>query len=238
VSIVGRVEALVAGHGGVPAVHGVDIEVRQGEVVALVGPNGAGKSTILFTLAGVLPSIDGRVEVLGEAVDGHSPHVVARRGFALVPEDRGLFYQLSVADNLRLRCPRKAAADVDGVLDHFPALRPLLGRRAGLLSGGEQQMLALAGALVGSPRLLVIDEMSLGLSPLMVERLLPLVRTIAEERSTAVLLVEQHVGMALAAADRGYVLTGGRIAHHGTADELARDREILEASYLGGARAG
>ena len=236
-SVVCRTEALVAGHGAVTAVHGVDIEVRAGEVVALVGPNGAGKSTILFTLAGVLPALGGRVEVLGEPVSGHSPHTVARRGFALVPEDRGLFYQLSAVDNLRLRCPRRAVGRIDGVLDHFPALRPLLARRAGLLSGGEQQMLALAGALVGRPRLLVVDEMSLGLSPLVVERLLPLVRTIAEERSMAVLLVEQHVTMALEVADRGYVLSNGRVTRQGSAAELAGDRQVLEASYLGGAGA-
>jgi branched-chain amino acid transport system ATP-binding protein len=237
VTVVCRTEGLVAGHGGVPAVHGVDLEVRQGEVVALVGPNGAGKSTILFTVAGILPALGGRIEVLDEVVDGHGAHVVARRGFSLVPEDRGLFYQLSVADNLRLRCGRRGGGEVDGVLDHFPALRPLTGRRAGLLSGGEQQMLALAGALVGAPRLLVVDEMSLGLSPLIVERLLPLVRTIADERSMAVLLVEQHVGMALGVADRGYVLSGGRIAMEGDAAELARDRHVLEASYLGDAAA-
>ena len=224
---------LVAGHKGVPAVRGLDLSIDAGEVVALIGANGAGKTTTLLTIAGILPAIAGTVEVLGAPVAGHSAHSIARRGVALVPEDRGLFFQLSVADNLRLRRPKRSTVAVDDVLTYFPALRGLLGRRVGLLSGGEQQMLALAGALLADPKLLMVDEMSLGLAPVLVERLLPLLRDIALDRGTGVLLVEQQVHAALAVADRAYVLSHGRLVHTGPAQELARDTRVLEASYLG-----
>jgi branched-chain amino acid transport system ATP-binding protein len=224
---------LVAGHRGVPAVRGLDLVVHAGEVVALVGPNGAGKSTTLLTVAGVLPALGGEVEVLGRRVRGHTAHAVARRGLALVPEDRGLFFQISAADNLRLRRAKKSPFTTERVLEYFPALTNILGRRAGLLSGGEQQMLALAGALVAGPRVLMVDEMSLGLAPIIVERLLPLVRLIAKEHGMGVLLVEQHVHAALAVADRAYVLSHGELVLEGDAGELAGERRLLEASYLG-----
>jgi branched-chain amino acid transport system ATP-binding protein len=232
-SVAVRTTALVAGHGTVPAVRGLDLEVNLGEVVALVGPNGAGKSTTLYTIAGILPAIAGRVEVLGVPVNGHTAHAVARRGLALVPESRGLFYGLTASENLRLRRNRTSRVPVEGVLAHFPALADKLGRRAGLLSGGEQQMLALACALVSGPRVLVVDEMSLGLAPIVVEHLLPLVRSIARESGMAVLLVEQHVHAALMVADRAYVLSHGELVAHGSAADLAADDRLLETSYLG-----
>ena len=151
-------------------------------------------------------------------------------------EDRSLFFQLTVQENLRLgvtgdRAARDAA--YEQALDMLPALRPLMGRRAGLLSGGEQQMLALARAMVGGPKLLLVDEMSLGLAPIIVERLLPIVRRIADETGAAVLIVEQHIQMALSVADRGYVMSHGEVTMSGTADELLERRDLLEASYLG-----
>ena len=229
-----RVTNLVAGHDGVPAVRDLTLNVEAGEVVALLGPNGAGKSTTLWTIAGALPIISGSVEVLGQPVGDRSMSQIARSGLALVPEDRGLFYQLTVMENLRVRRGRRSSGiSLDQIFDYLPKLRTLGERRCGFLSGGEQQMLALGCALISNPRALMIDEMSLGLAPIIVERLLPIVRQLAKDLEMAVLLVEQHVHSALGVADRGYVLAHGELVLTGSAAELMASREVVEASYLG-----
>ncbi|MEV5968108.1 ABC transporter ATP-binding protein [Kribbella sp. NPDC051952] len=227
------VRNLVAGYPGVPVVRGLTMHVDAGEVVALLGPNGAGKTTTLLTLAGVLPALGGDLRVLGGPVPLRKPHRLARRGLALVPEARGLFYQLTVAENLRLGRHRRSTTSVDDVVELFPALGPLMKRRCGLLSGGEQQMLAMAKALIADPSVLLLDEMSLGLAPVIVQRLLPVIRRMATERGIGVLLVEQHVQMSLDIADRGYVLRHGELVMSGRADELLARRDLLEESYLG-----
>ncbi|WP_236792291.1 ABC transporter ATP-binding protein [Amycolatopsis sp. GM8] len=228
---------LTCGYGRLPVVRGLDLTVGAGEVVCLLGANGAGKTTSLLTIAGALPKLGGTVHVAGRKVTAARPHEVARRGVSIVPEGRGLFYKLTVAENLRLRRHRRSTVSVAEVLGHFPALSKLMSRRAGLLSGGEQQMLALAGALVADPRVIMLDEMSLGLAPSIVEQLLPMVREIADSRGMGVLLVEQHVLAALKIADRGYVLAQGNVVAEGTAAELRRDAELIEASYLGDGKA-
>lgn len=227
-----EIENLNTGYNGVSVVRGLNLRVNEGEVVALLGPNGAGKTTTLLTTSGLVPLISGDIKVFGKSVQGRRPHLIAREGLAHVPEGRSLFYQLTVAENLRLGAA-KGAADIKKALGYFPALEPILDRRAGLLSGGEQQMLAMARALTVSPKLLMVDEMSLGLAPIIVERLLPILRQIATETGAGVLLVEQHVHMALQVADRAYVLSHGELAMEGNASELAKDRSLIEASYLG-----
>jgi len=230
------VQGLSAGYGGAPVVRNLSMKVGAGEVVALLGPNGAGKTTTLLTISGLLRPLGGTIEVLGEPVLGGRAFKVARRGLAHVAEDRSLFFDLTVYENIRLglhgsRAERAEA--YDQAMEMFPPLAPLKHRLAGLLSGGEQQMLAMARALVSKPKVLLVDEMSLGLAPIIVERMLPIVRRIADETATGVLIVEQHVHMALAVSDRAYVLNHGQLVMEGDAKEMAERRDLLEVSYLG-----
>jgi branched-chain amino acid transport system ATP-binding protein len=229
------VKDLFAGYRGIPVVRELSLQVRPGEVVALLGPNGAGKTTTLETIAGLHRPISGTVEVAGRSVGGKPAHALARTGLALVPEGRALLPGLTVREHLRLAAGRKAAAAgrEDELLEMLPELRKCLARKAGLLSGGEQQMLAVGRALVTRPGLLLVDEMSLGLAPVIVERLLPILRRVATEFGTSVLFVEQHVALALEISDRAYILTHGRISLEGSAAELSRRQELLAASYLG-----
>jgi branched-chain amino acid transport system ATP-binding protein len=226
------VSDLSTGYRGVPVVRELTLQVHPGEVVALLGPNGAGKTTTLETIAGLNRPLSGTIELSGENIAGKPAHLIARKGLALVPEGRALFPGLTVREHLRLAGGRSGPREEE-LLEMLPELRKCLGRKAGLLSGGEQQMLAVGRALVTRPRLLLVDEMSLGLAPVIVERLLPILRRAADELGSSVLFVEQHVALALEISDRAYVLTHGRIRLEGPAAELRERRELLAASYLG-----
>ena len=226
---------LSAGYEGVPVVEGVDLAVGAGEVVALLGANGAGKTTIVRAACGALSARAGDVRLLGEPVAGGPAHV-ARRGVAVAPQDRGPLPGLTVAEQLRLaaaiRSGKTWGAAVEAALDELPAVRPLLDRRGALLSGGEQQLVSLARSLAARPRLLLVDELSLGLAPAAVPQLLSVLRTVADG-GTGVLLVEQFARSALSVADRAYVLRRGRVVAEGTAEELASRPDVLESAYLG-----
>jgi branched-chain amino acid transport system ATP-binding protein len=229
-----ELDGLSVAYDRAPVVRDLTLSVGHGEVIALLGANGAGKTTTLRAISGLLKPVSGTIRLAGRDLAGVSPTARARLGLAHVPHDRGIFFGLTVAEHFRLD-GLDSAAEMDAAFGHFPALRALRDRKAGLLSGGEQQMLAIARALRRRPKLLMLDEMSLGLAPVIVDRLLPVVREFATGHGTGVLLVEQHVHLALKIADRGYVLSHGELAAAGSAEQLSQDSALLAASYLGGA---
>jgi branched-chain amino acid transport system ATP-binding protein len=227
------VQSLSAGYLGTPVVRDLSLHVNGGEVVALFGPNGAGKTTTLSAIAGLIAPFDGTVRFAGRDATGHPAHRLARDGVSLVPEGRALFFGLTVREHLKLAARSGGRLPEAELLELLPELQKCLGRKAGVLSGGEQQMLAVGRALVRRPRLLLVDEMSLGLAPVIVERMMPVLRRVAEDLGTAVLFVEQHVALALEVADRAYVLNHGRLVLQGFAAALRENPELLQSSYLG-----
>jgi branched-chain amino acid transport system ATP-binding protein len=231
------IEGLTAGYEDAPVVRGLDLKVDEGEVVALLGANGAGKTTTLRAISGLIGPMEGSIEYQGRDLAGTSISGRAKLGIAHVPESRGVFFGLTVAEHFRLG-HRGEQLDAEAAYRYFPALAELRDRRCGLLSGGEQQMLAVGRALARRPKLLLLDELSLGLAPLIVEGLLPVVREYALETGCGVLLVEQHIQLALTVADHGYVLSHGEIVLHDRAEALRGNRDLLMASYFGEQRVG
>ena len=223
-----------AGYGPVTIVPSFDLTIDQGTVVAILGPNGAGKTTLLTTLAGLLPAQAGSVSIAGHTLKNGRPVAASKAGLVLVPDDRALFTSLTVDENLKA-ARGKRKTEVQEVLDLFPQLAERRAVTAGNLSGGEQQMLAVARALMQEPRVLLIDEMSMGLAPIIVEHLLPIVRRIADATSAAVVLVEQHVALALEVADRAMVLVHGEVSLDRPASELRKNVAMLEDAYFGDA---
>lgn len=229
------IDGVSAGYGQVRVLHGISFEVAQGEVVVVLGANGAGKTTTMRAICGMVET-DGSIRLDGEELVGKNPADVARMGVAHVPQGRGTFADLSVEDNLQLggfvRKDKDVRSDIDRWYDVFPVLGERRGQSAGTLSGGEQQMLAVARALMSRPRLLLLDEPSLGLAPLIVQDLFKRLSTIKEEFDTTMLVVEQNANLALGIADRGYVIEAGEIVLGGTAESLQQD-DAVRAAYLG-----
>jgi len=230
-----EVRALNAGYDAGPVLFGIDLEVAAGELIALVGANGAGKSTLLGVLSGLVRATSGTVTLGGEDATNARPEVLVRKGVAHVPQGRRLFGTMSVEKNLLLgaylRRDQEVRDDLSRVLDHFPALKDKLAREAGTLSGGEQQMVAIGRGMMARPKLLMVDELSLGLAPNVVDRLIDVIRDINRE-GMALLLVEQDVLVALDVANRAYVLENGRVALSGPAAEVKDDPGVRRA-YLG-----
>ncbi|NDZ97445.1 ABC transporter ATP-binding protein [Streptomyces sp. SID6673] len=227
------VRGLVAGRGKVPVVRNLDVDAPDGSVLAVLGPNGAGKSTVMLTLAGLLPRLGGEVLIDDKQLPSGNPARANRSGIVLVPDNRALFTGLTVADNISIARRRGGMSDAE-VRELFPALEARWKLAAGALSGGEQQMLAVARALVQKPSVLLIDEMSMGLAPVIVESLLPTVRRIADTGGTTVVLVEQHVRLALEVADEALVLVHGNVTLRGPAADLRKHPDRLQQAYFGG----
>jgi branched-chain amino acid transport system ATP-binding protein len=225
-------------YGAIEALKGVSLTVNAGEIIALLGANGAGKTTTLAAIVGLVPPKSGQVIYDGQDIQGLGPEKLIEKGLILVPEGRRIFPRLTVLENLRLgayhRADRQAVArDLESSLELFPILKTRLRQSGGTLSGGEQQMLAIARGLMGQPRLLLLDEPSLGLAPLVIKRIFETIAQINRERGTTIVLVEQNANLALRVANRAYILTTGRVSMSGTAKELSHDERVRKA-YLGG----
>ena len=223
-------------YGAIHAIKDVSLTVNEGEIVTLIGANGAGKSTTLNTVSGLLRSKTGSLTFKGESIAGMAPHTVVRKGIIHVPEGRRIFSKLTVEENLEMGAYTRPVRELDdaiaGVYDRFPRLKERRRQVAGTLSGGEQQMLAIGRALVSRPSLLMLDEPSMGLAPILVEQVFSIIRQLHEE-GTTILLVEQNAQMALSVADRAYVMETGKITLQGTGAELAQSDQVKKA-YLGG----
>ncbi len=232
-----EVESVVAGYGGIMAIRGVSLNVEEGEVVGLIGSNGAGKTTTLRTITGLVRRRAGTIRFQGADIARMAPHEIVAAGISLVPEGRGIFSRLSVIENLTMGAfNRSRGADVDEdyetVFTLFPRLKERARQPGGTLSGGEQQMLAIGRALMARPRLLLLDEPSMGLSPILTELIFETIKDINTRLKTTILLVEQNAYMALAVTSRGYVLESGQIALHASSEELMADPQVRSA-YLG-----
>lgn len=231
-----KVEDMQVFYGAIRAVKGVSLEVNEGEIVTLIGANGAGKTTVLQTISGLLHSRAGSINFMGEEIGATAPHKIVEKGLAQVPEGRRIFLQMTVKENLEMGAYTQPnagiAEDLEKVYAFFPRLKERRKQVAGTLSGGEQQMLAMGRALMSHPKLLMLDEPSMGLAPILVEQIFSIIKEM-NKAGTTILLVEQNAQMALSVADRAYVLETGRIAISGTGAELAKSDEIRKA-YLGG----
>ncbi|MGH3248749.1 MAG: ABC transporter ATP-binding protein [Trebonia sp.] len=217
---------------GRPVLRNLDLSVQAGTVLALLGPNGAGKTTLLLTIAGLRAPLAGRIGLGGAPLRPGSPRAAVKAGLVLVPDDRSLFKGLTVTENLKL-AQRRGPTTIGKIFEYFPDLKRRAKVAAGSLSGGEQQMLAIGRALMQDPKVLLVDELSMGLAPVIVESLLPVIRRVADETGAACVLVEQHVMLALRIADTAVVLAHGDVALRGDAKELAADEARIERAYLG-----
>jgi branched-chain amino acid transport system ATP-binding protein len=231
-----KIKGLQVNYGGIQAVKGVDMEVRQGELVTLIGANGAGKTTTMKAITGLKAFSAGDIEYDGKSIKGVPTHELLKHGLAMVPEGRGIFARMSIVENMQMGAylrndTEQIKQDVERMFGFFPRLKERATQLAGTLSGGEQQMLAMARAILSKPKLLLLDEPSMGLSPIMVEKIFEVVRTISKEGIT-VLLVEQNARLALQAADRGYVMDSGTVTMEGDAKQMLDDPKV-RAAYLG-----
>ncbi len=230
-----RVSGLKVAYGGIQAVKGVGFEVRQGELVSLIGANGAGKTTTLKAVTGLQPVAAGDIEFMGRSIKGQGPWDLVKQGLVMVPEGRGCFTRMTITENLMMgafvRSDAEIEADIDKVFTIFPRLKERRAQLSGTMSGGEQQMLAMGRALMARPKVLLLDEPSMGLSPIMVDKIFEVVADI-HQRGTTILLVEQNASRALQLADRGYVMESGEVTMQGDAKQLLDDPKV-RAAYLG-----
>ncbi|MDN5250108.1 ABC transporter ATP-binding protein [Betaproteobacteria bacterium LSUCC0117] len=231
-----KISGLKVAYGGIQAVKGIDLEVREGELVTLIGSNGAGKTTTMKAITGLLPAAEGSIEYLGHSIKGQGSWDLVKQGLAMVPEGRGVFTRMSIVENLKMGAhvrtdEKEIAKDIEQMFELFPRLYERKDQLSGTMSGGEQQMLAMARALMSRPRVLLLDEPSMGLSPIMVDKIFEVVRDVSA-RGVTVLLVEQNARLALMAANRGYVMDSGLITMSGDAKEMLSDPRV-RAAYLG-----